>query len=177
MARSVPDLALFLDAMAAKHPRSAPALGQACSAQYYLVPSRGRQPCWCCHPDFESACRDWLSREPPLVPFSQAIQPGATPLPRRVAWSATLGGLCPTEPEVAEICEQAAAWFSSLAELTDAWPDMHDASQLFQVSSLVDWQALQAALAPVQALVGGSNMSPGCTSCCSDLSCACLHRQ
>eukprot|EP00891_Asterochloris_glomerata_P000514 jgi/Astpho2/514/Aster-x0932 len=98
MARSVSDLALFLDAMAAKHPR------------------------------------DLLSRVPPVVPFSQAIQPGATPLPRRIAWSATLGGLSPVEPEVARICGQAAAWFSSLAELTDAWPDMHDASQLFQVA-------------------------------------------
>lgn len=107
---------------------------------------------------------------PPVVPFSQAIQPGATPLPRRIAWSATLGGLSPVEPEVARICGQAAAWFSSLAELTDAWPDMHDASQLFQVSSLVDLQVLQAAFARVQALAGGTQMSPADTSCSSDLS-------
>ena len=175
MARSVPDLALFLDAMAARHPRSAPALGRACSAQFHLVPSRWSQPCWCCHPASACACRDLLSQVPPVVPFSRAIQPGATPLPRRVAWSATLGGLCPVEPEVAEICEQAAAWFGSLAELRDAWPDMHDASHLFQVSSVVDCKVLL--LLRKLLLVAATVLSSASASCCSDVSSICLHRQ
>ena len=86
-----------------------------------------------------ASCRDPLSQDPPAIPFGQAIQPGAMPLPRRVAWSATLGRASPVEPEVASICEQAAFWFSSIgAEVVESWPDMSLAGHLFQVRLTVN---------------------------------------
>lgn len=97
MARNVPDLALFLDAMAHQHPN------------------------------------DPLSKPPPEMSYSKAIEPGSVARPATVAWTPDLG-ISPMDPEVASICEKAARWFSSLgAKVADASPDVHDAQQLFQV--------------------------------------------
>ena len=76
---------------------------------------------------------DPLSREPPELPFCQAIQPGRLPLPSKVAWSPDLG-IAPVDAEVVSIGEQAAAWFASLgADLVYDCPDLHDAVYIFQV--------------------------------------------
>ena len=79
------------------------------------------------------AYSDPLSREPPELPFCQAIQPGRLPLPSKVAWSPDLG-IAPVDPEVVSICELAAGWFGSVgADLVHDCPNLHDAADIFQV--------------------------------------------
>ena len=67
------------------------------------------------------------------MPYVEAIKPGVSPTPKRVAWTPNLG-ISPVQPEIADICERAARWFATLgAEVTDDCPDVHDAQHIFQV--------------------------------------------
>jgi len=78
-------------------------------------------------------CRDPLSQPAPEMPYTKAVEQGTLPLPTAVAWTADIG-ICPVEPAVANLCEKAARWFSSVgASVVDACPDVHDAQELFQV--------------------------------------------
>ena len=95
MARSVADVALFLDALSgldAREPLSLPA---------------------------------------PETPFLAAAQ--APRLPRRVAFSADLGGLTPVNPEVAALCAVAARQLEALGvAVEEASPDFTGAHAAFQ---------------------------------------------
>ena len=95
MARTVADVALFLDALSGADPR---------------------EP---------------LSLPAPAEPFLAAAQ--APRLPRRVAFSADLGGLTPVDPEVAGLCAAAARRLEALGvEVVEASPDFTGAHEAFQ---------------------------------------------
>lgn len=95
MARTVADVALFLDALAG--------------------------------PD----AREPLSLPAPGAPFLAAAE--APRLPRRVAWSADLGGLTPVDAEVAAVCAAAAARLERLGvTVEEASPDFTGAHACFQ---------------------------------------------
>lgn len=67
-------------------------------------------------------------------------------LPKRVAFSADLGGITPVDPEVAEICRAAAYRFAELGvEVTDAHPDLSDARETFQTLRAVSFATGHAA--------------------------------
>ena len=95
MARTVADVALFLDAMSGFDPR---------------------EP---------------LSLPAPATPYLAAAQ--APRLPRRVAFSADLGGFTPVDPEVAAICAAAAERLAGLGvTVEEASPDFTGAHEAFQ---------------------------------------------
>ena len=81
---------------------------------------------------------DAMSGADPREPFAQpaaAFRAAAeTPrVPKRVAWSADLGGLTPVDPEVRAITEAAARRFEALgATVEEACPDYSGAHQAFQ---------------------------------------------
>ena len=75
---------------------------------------------------------DPISLAAPAEPFLHAVD-NPTP-PKRVAYSADLGGLTPVEAEVAEVCAAAAQRFSELgAVVEEACPDLRDARDIFHV--------------------------------------------
>ena len=75
---------------------------------------------------------DPISFAAPTAPFIQAVDNPT--LPKRVAYSADLGGLTPVEGEVAGICAAAAQRFSELgASVEEACPDLADAREIFHV--------------------------------------------
>jgi amidase len=79
----------------------------------------------------------WSFQPPaPKVSFSHAVREenrGAF-LPRKVAFSATLGGISPCDPEVAALCEAASKWFAQGpvgAEYVNDCIDLSDAAEMF----------------------------------------------
>jgi amidase len=75
---------------------------------------------------------DPLSLPAPAAPFLQAVESPVAP--RRVAYSADLGGLTPVSAEVAALCARAAARFTELgATVEEACPDLRDARDIFRV--------------------------------------------
>jgi len=75
---------------------------------------------------------DPISVAAPKEPFVGAVD--NPEIPKRVAYSADLGGLTPVEPEVAEICAAAAQRFAELgASVEEACPDLGDARDIFHV--------------------------------------------
>jgi amidase len=74
--------------------------------------------------------RDPLSFDAPAVPFAEAVERPVPP--RRLAFSADLGGITPVDAEVAAICRAAAARFAELgAEVVEACPDLSAAAEAF----------------------------------------------
>ena len=68
----------------------------------------------------------------------------------RIAWSGDLGGISPTDPEVAQICQRAAHWFESHgASVSQACPDLTDADFVFQVEALLEQSAVLGTLCRV----------------------------
>jgi len=75
---------------------------------------------------------DPISVAAPAEPFLHAVDNPATP--KRIAYSADLGGLTPVETEVADVCAAAAQRFSELgAVIEEACPDVRDARDIFHV--------------------------------------------
>ena len=87
-------------------------------------------------------CRDPESLPAPDFSFQDIIKEGAWPSPMRLAWSGDLGGISPTDPEVAQICQRATYWFESLgASVSQACPDLTDADFIFRWTTR--WNSLQ----------------------------------
>ena len=75
---------------------------------------------------------DPISLTRPERGFLSATQ--APQAPRRVAFSADLGGITPVDPEIAAVCRAAAARFGELgATVEEACPDLGDARAIFHV--------------------------------------------
>ena len=75
--------------------------------------------------------RDLLSKPRPAQSFLSAARSGW--LPKRVAYSATLG-ITPVDPEVAEITRKAAQRFADAGVIVEeATPDMSDAHECFRI--------------------------------------------
>ena len=75
---------------------------------------------------------DPISLSKPNTPFLNAVDNPTAP--KRIAFSADLGGLTPVVAEVAEICAGAAQRFAELgAVVEDACPDVSDARDIFHV--------------------------------------------
>ena len=92
-------------------------------------------------------CRDPESLPAPDFSFQDIIKEGAWPSPMRLAWSGDLGGISPTDPEVAQICQRATYWFESLgASVSQACPDLTDADFIFQVDGSLEQSAVSGAL-------------------------------
>ncbi len=73
---------------------------------------------------------DPLALEAPPTPFLAALE--AAPMPRRIAWSPSLG-LVPVDSEVARICERAARAFEEMGVgVEEAAPDLARAIDCFQ---------------------------------------------
>jgi amidase len=76
--------------------------------------------------------RDPLSLEAPGRPFADAA--AAPALPRRVAYSADLGGVTPVAGEVREACHRAAERLAAAGvEVEEVSPDLSEAPEAFQV--------------------------------------------
>ncbi|UYN95530.1 MAG: amidase [Enhydrobacter sp.] len=94
MARTVPDLALFLDAMAG----------------------------FCPH--------DALTFDASAVSFSAAVAKPAAP--RRIAWTADLGGICELDGEIRDICSRMVRRFEELGCIVEeASPDFGPVDEVF----------------------------------------------
>jgi len=74
---------------------------------------------------------DPLALEAPAIPFLRALE--SAPLPRRIAFSPTLG-IVPVDPEVVAACEHAARAFEAMGVVVEeAAPDLSRAIDCFQV--------------------------------------------
>ena len=83
-------------------------------------------------------CRDPESLPAPDFSFQDIVREGARPSPTRIAWSGDLGGISPSDPEVAQICQRATFWFGSHgASVSQACPDLTNADFIFQVEDLL----------------------------------------
>ena len=93
------------------------------------------------------APEDPLSFDPPAEPFAQAAdRPSA---PKRIAYSPDLGGLTPVDPEVADICREAALRFAEQgAVVEEAAPDLAHAVETFTVLRGASFAAAYAHLLP-----------------------------
>ena len=81
--------------------------------------------------------RDPLTRRAPDEPFLQAVERAlagdASVRPKRVAWTADLGGAAAVDREVREICEAAARKFEKIGvEVVEACPDPGRIDEAFQ---------------------------------------------
>ena len=76
--------------------------------------------------------RDPLSFDAPEEPFAAAVERPVPP--RRVAFTADLGGITPVDAEVAAICRAATRRFAELgAEVVEACPDLSAATEAFTI--------------------------------------------
>jgi amidase len=87
--------------------------------------------------------REALSLPTPQTPFLAEAR--AARRPKRVAFSASLGGLTPVDPEVAALCAAAAKRFESMgATVEEASPDFTGAHECFQTLRAVGFATAHA---------------------------------
>ena len=88
--------------------------------------------------------RDPISRPAPAKSYRAAV---ATPsAPKRIAWSPDLG-IAPVDPEVRDICAEAAGWFArDGADVSEACFDLSDARDMFRTLRAAQFAAGYTAL-------------------------------
>ena len=90
--------------------------------------------------------RDPLSFDAPAVPFAEAVE--RPPANLKVAFSADLGGITPVDPEIAAICERAAAKLAEMGAevIENACPDFGEAGEASTVLRAAHFAAAKAPL-------------------------------
>ena len=88
--------------------------------------------------------RDPISRPAPATSYRAAV--AAPTAPKRIAWSPDLG-IAPVDPEVRDICAEAAGWFArDGVEVSEACFDLSDARDMFRTLRAVQFASGYASL-------------------------------
>ena len=82
---------------------------------------------------FENHPDDRYSLPAPSTSFSKTLQEYEEHLPKKIAWSPTLG-VSPIQPEIIEICGSAVKWFENInVKVSEACMDLSKSAETFQI--------------------------------------------